>query len=254
MLQAHQSLVLLTRKYGRGDVILPETGGQDVSGLTLYTYWRSSAAYRVRIALELKGLKAKQIPVHLLKGGGEQHSEAYRKVNPHELVPTLVHHWSESDPGGGVVLSNSLAIIEYLDEVFPEPALLPSDAASRARVRQISQAIAADIHPLQNLRVLQMAAEIGGEEGPFSSSWARHWITVGFDALEKQLSAEPESGKFCHGDQPTMADLCLVPQVANALRHGVDIRNYPVIACIDAEARCLEAFNAAAPQNQPDAE
>lgn len=221
-----------------------------MSELTLYTYWRSSAAYRVRIALELKGLSTTQVPVHLLKGGGEQHGEAYRKVNPHGLVPTLVHH----RPEGDVVLSNSLAIIEYLDEVFPEPGLLPSGAAARARVRQIFQAIAADIHPLQNLRVLQMAAEIGGEEGPFSSSWARHWITVGFDALEKQLSAEPESGRFCHGDQPTMADLCLVPQVANALRHGVDMENYPVIALMDAEARSLEAFEAAAPENQPDAE
>lgn len=221
-----------------------------MSELTHYTYWRSSAAYRVRIALGLKGLEAEQVPVHLVKGGGEQHSEAYRKVNPHGLVPTLVHHTQEGD----VVLSNSLAIIEYLDEVFPEPALLPEDARGRGRVRQICQAIASDIHPLQNLRVLQMAARIGDEEGPVSSSWARHWITVGFDALEKQLSDDPESGRFCHGDQPTMADLCLVPQISNALRYGVDMKQYPVITRIDEEARSLEAFKAAEPENQPDAE
>lgn len=221
-----------------------------MSELTLYTYWRSSAAYRVRIALALKGLAAAQVPIHLAKDGGEQHSEAYRKINPHGLVPTLVHRKT----GGDFVLSNSIAILEYLDEVFPEPALLPSDGHGRARVRQICQAIAADIHPLQNLRVLQMAAKVGGEEGPISSSWARHWIAVGFDALEKQLSDDPESGKFCYGDQPTMADLCLVPQVANALRHGVDMKLYPVIVRIDEEARGLDAFKAAEPENQPDAE
>lgn len=221
-----------------------------MSELTLYTYWRSSAAYRVRIALELKGLVAKQIPVHLVKDGGEQHSEAYLKVNPHGLVPTLVHHTDTGD----FTLTNSVAILEYLDEIFPEPPLLPADRTGRARVRQICQAIAADIHPLQNLRVLQMAARIGGEDAPISVSWARHWITVGLDALEKQLSTGGESGKFCYGDQPTMADLCLVPQIANAMRYNIDMSHYPVIARIDAEARTLDAFKAAAPENQPDAE
>lgn len=220
-----------------------------MSALTLYTYWRSSAAYRVRIALHLKGLEAEQVPIHLVKDGGEQYSEAYLKVNPHGLVPALVHHTEADD----VTLSNSLAIIEYLDEVFPEPPLLPADAAGRARIRQICQAIAADIHPVQNLRILQMAAKIGGEDAPISISWAKHWIEVGFDALEKQLSSEVETGKFCHGDMPTMADLCLVPQVANAMRYEVDMSRYPKICAIDANACALAAFEAAAPDNQPDA-
>lgn len=221
-----------------------------MTALTLYTYWRSSAAYRVRIALALKGLEAEQVAIHLVRDGGEQHSEAYLKVNPHGLVPALVHHTD----GGDVTLSNSLAIIEYLDEVFPEPPLLPADAAGRARVRQICQAIAADIHPLQNLRVLQMAARVGGEDAPISVSWARAWISVGFDALEKQLSSDAESGIYCHGDRPTMADLCLVPQVANAMRYDIDMTKYPVISAIDASARALRAFVAATPENQPDAE
>lgn len=220
-----------------------------MTALTLYTYWRSSAAYRVRIALALKGLEAEQISIHLIRDGGEQYSEAYLKVNPHGLVPALVHHTDAGD----VTLSNSLAIIEYLEEVFPEPALLPEDAAGRARVRQICQAIAADIHPVQNLRILQMAARIGGEDAPISTSWAKHWIAVGFNALEKQLSREAATGKFCHGDTPTMADLCLVPQVANAVRYDVDMSRYPTISKIDANARALAAFEAAAPDNQPDA-
>lgn len=206
-----------------------------MTALTLYTYWRSSAAYRVRIALALKGLEAEQVSIHLIKDGGAQHSEAYLKVNPHGLVPALVHHTDDGD----VTLSNSLAIIEYLEEVFPEPALLPQGAAGRARVRQICQAIAADIHPVQNLRILQMAAKIGGEDAPISASWAKHWIEVGFAGLEKQLSSEGESGRFCHGDQPTMADLCLVPQVANAMRYEVDMSRYPKICEIDANARVL---------------
>jgi maleylacetoacetate isomerase len=221
-----------------------------MSELTLYGYWRSSAAYRVRIALALKGLEAEQISVHLLKNGGEQHLEAFRKVNPHGLIPALVHHRQEGD----VTITNSLAILEYLDEVFPGVRILPSDAAGRARVRQISLAIAADIHPIQNLRVLQMAAKVGGEEGPISMSWAKHWIDVGFEALEKQLSLEGESGKFCHGDELTMADICLVPQVVNAARYQVDMSRYPKISEIVMRASAHEAFQAAEPKNQPDAE
>lgn len=220
-----------------------------MTALTLYTYWRSSAAYRVRIALALKGLEAEQVSIHLVKDGGQQHGEAYRKVNPHGLVPALVHHTE----GGDVTLSNSLAIIEYLDEIFPQAPLLPADAAGRARVRQICQAIASDIHPLQNLRVLQMAAKVGGEEAPISISWAQHWINVGFEALEKQLSSEAGTGTWCHGDQPTMADLCLVPQITNAVRYEIDMTQYPTISAIDARARALPAFIAAEPDNQPDA-
>ena len=212
----------------------------------LFTYWRSSAAYRVRIALNLKGLDAEQVSVHLVRDGGEQHSEAYRSVNPNGLVPALVHN--------GVTLSNSLAVIEYLDELFPEPPLLPSDAASRARVRQISQAIACDIHPLQNLRVLQYAARGEEDEGKAMADWARHWIEIGFDGLEAQLAQEEATGKFCHGDEVTLADLCLVPQMGNARRFEVDLARYPTLTRIDAEASTLAAFEAAAPANQPDAQ
>ena len=221
-----------------------------MSEFTLFGYWRSSAAYRVRIGLNLKGLEARHVSVHILKGGGEQHMEAYRALNPHGLVPALVHHRAEGD----VTVTNSLAILEYLDEVAPQAPLLPRDAAGRARVRQIALSIAADIHPLQNLRVLQMAAKVGGEDAPISMSWAKHWIDVGFEALEKQLSSESESGTFCHGDVPTLADLCLVPQVNNGLRYQVDMTLYPRINEIVTRAGELEAFKLARPEEQPDAE
>lgn len=221
-----------------------------MSDFTLYGYWRSSAAYRVRIALNLKQLEAEQVSVHLVKGGGEQHGEAYRNLNPHGLLPTLVHN----RPEGDVVLTNSLAILEYLDEVAPDVPLMPSDAVGRARVRQIALSIAADIHPLQNLRVLQMAAKIGGEDGSISMSWAKHWIEVGFEALEKQLSTDSESGRFCHGDVPSLADLCLVPQFFNGLRYQVDMGAYPSIVEIVERASELEAFKLARPEVQPDAE
>jgi maleylacetoacetate isomerase len=221
-----------------------------MSDFTLYGYWRSSASYRVRIALALKGLEAAFHSVHLIKSGGEQHGEAFLRVNPHGLVPALVHHL----PGGDVTISNSLAIIEYLDEISSQVPLLPADPAGRARVRQISQAIASDIHPLQNLRVLQMAAKIGGEEAPISMSWAKHWINVGFKALEEQLSDEAETGRFCHGDSVSLADLCLIPQIANSARYGVDLTAFPTLSKINDQALALEAFKAAAPENQPDAE
>jgi maleylacetoacetate isomerase len=217
-----------------------------MTDVKLFTYWRSSAAYRVRIALNLKKVDAQQIPIHLVKDGGEQHSEAYRAINPNGLVPALVHD--------GVTISNSLAIIEYLDEVYPDPALLPGDAAARARVRQISQAIACDIHPLQNLRVLQYVTQGQEDPSPAMFAWARHWIEVGFAGLETQLSQEAATGQFCHGDQVTMADLCLVPQMANARRFEVDLSAYPTLSRIDATASVLPAFAAAAPANQPDAQ
>jgi len=221
-----------------------------MSEFTLYGYWRSSAAYRVRIALNLKLLEAEQISIHLVKGGGEQHGSDFRKLNPHGLVPALVHHRDQGD----ITITNSLAIIEYLDEVSPEVPLMPRDAAGRARVRQIALSIAADIHPLQNLRVLQMAAKIGDEDGPISMSWAKHWIEVGFAGLEKQLSSESESGKFCHGDVPSLADLCLVPQFFNGLRYDVDMSAYQKISEIVENAGELEAFQLARPDVQPDAE
>jgi maleylacetoacetate isomerase len=214
--------------------------------MKLYTYWRSSAAYRVRIALNLKGLEAEHIPIHLVKDGGEQKSDSYKAINPHGLIPAL-----EDD---GLVLSNSLAIIEYLEEKHPEPPLLPGGMADRARIRQISQAVACDIHPVQNLRVLQYVAQDAQDKWAAMSTWAKHFIELGFDGLEAQLAREAATGMFAHGDSPTLADICLVPMVANARRYGVDMALYPTLARIDDAAREVPAFEQARPENQPDAE
>jgi maleylacetoacetate isomerase len=209
-----------------------------------YTYFRSSAAYRVRIALNLKGLKAEERYVHLRKG--EQTGADYLKTNPQGLVPTLV----DDD---GTVLGQSLAIIEYLEETRPQPALLPVDPVARGRVRQLSYVIAADLHPLNNLRVLNyLTKEIGVSEEQ-RLGWYRHWTQVGLAAFEALLAAGG-SGTFCHGDSPTMADLCLVPQIYNAKRFNVDLSPYPIACRIDAACRALPAFAAAAPDKQPDAE
>ncbi|MDI5889824.1 maleylacetoacetate isomerase [Halomonas rhizosphaerae] len=211
---------------------------------TLYGYFRSSAAYRVRIALNLKGLAYDQVPVNLVKG--EQRTEANVARHPQGLVPTL-----ETDDG--VQLIQSLAICEFLDEVHPEPPLLPADAEGRARVRALAQLVACEIHPLNNLRVLKyLVGELGvGEEAKLA--WYRHWIAEGFDALEGMLSREAGTGDFCHGDTPTLADLCLVPQVFNAERFACDLSAYPTIQRITANCRALPAFRQAAPEAQPDA-
>ncbi|MDW7747512.1 maleylacetoacetate isomerase [Halomonas sp.] len=210
---------------------------------TLYGYFRSSAAYRVRIALNLKGLAYDHSVVNLVKG--EQREAANLDRNPQGLVPTL-----ETDDG--VRLSQSLAICEYLDEQHPEPALLPADAEGRARVRSLAQLVACEIHPLNNLRVLKyLVGELGvGEEAKLA--WYRHWIAEGFDALEGMLSREAGTGDFCHGDTPTLADLCLVPQVFNAERFACDLSAYPTIQRITANCRALPAFRQAAPEAQPD--
>ncbi len=213
--------------------------------LTLYTFWRSSAAYRVRIALNLKGLKAEHISVHLARGGGEQFLPDYQTVNPHALVPSL--------RDGDVTLSQSLAIIEYLNETHPEPPLVPGDAKSRARIRQIAQSIACDIHPLANLRVPKYLVEVMGMDKSVRAEWTKHWIEIGFAGLEAQLSNEKNTGQFCHGDEPTMADLCLVPQIYNARRFEVDLSAYPTLAQIDETANKLKAFQDAAPEAQADA-
>ncbi|WP_355660534.1 maleylacetoacetate isomerase [Halomonas salifodinae] len=211
---------------------------------TLYGYFRSSAAYRVRIALNLKGLAHDQAPVNLVKG--EQRGEEYLARNPQGLVPALV-------TDDGVRLTQSLAICEYLDERYPDPALLPADAAGRARVRALAQAVACEIHPLNNLRVLKyLAGELGLDEAA-KMTWYRHWIAEGFAALETQLSREAGSGDFCHGDTPGLADLCLVPQVFNAERFECDLAAYPRIRRIVANCRALDAFAQAAPEAQPDA-
>lgn len=214
--------------------------------MKLYTYFRSSAAYRVRIALELKGLAWEAVPVHLVRGGGEQHQAAYLRLNPAGLVPAL-----EDD---GRILTQSLAIIEYLDETHPAPPLLPADAAGRARVRAIAQAIACDIHPLNNLRVLQYLKREFGIGDAQRDAWYRHWVGVGLAAVEAMLAGDARTGAFCHGDAPTLADCCVVPQVFNARRFDCDLSALPTVTRIAERCEALEAFRLAAPEHQPDAE
>lgn len=212
--------------------------------MELYSYFRSSAAYRVRIALNLKGLKTDYRYVHLIKNGGEQHRPEYLALNPQGRVPTLVDD--------GHVLTQSLAIIEYLDETHPEPPLLPRDALGRARVRALAQLIACDIHPINNQRILKyLEQELHADEAA-RTRWYRHWVEDGFVALEKLLD-NPATGKFCHGNQPTLADLCLVPQVFNAQRFAVDLAPFPAIQRINEHCLTLKAFANAAPEKQPDA-
>ncbi|WP_353190419.1 maleylacetoacetate isomerase [Pandoraea pnomenusa] len=213
---------------------------------TLYSYFRSSAAYRVRIALNLKGLDYDTVPVHLVRDGGEQLKPAYRALNVNALVPTFVDD--------GVNLHQSLAIIEYLEDVHPTPALLPADPVARAQVRALSLDIAADIHPIDNLRVLRYLKHDLGVSEDQKNAWYVHWVTEGFKALEARLAARPTPGTFVFGDTPTMADCCLVPQVYNATRFKVDMTPFPNIAAIDAHCQTLDAFRRAAPEAQPDAE
>lgn len=213
--------------------------------IRLYSYWRSSAAYRVRIALNLKGLPFETMPVHLVRDGGEQHKAPFSDLNPQELVPVLLH--------GNRILRQSLAIMEYLDETWPSPPLMPATARDRQRVRSISQLVASDMHPLNNLRVLQFFENTWNVPQAEREAWVRHWIKVGFDALEDTLCDNPSTGAYCDGDVPTMADCCLVPQVYNAERFGVDMAPYRTIRRITQECLALEAFDAARPENQPDA-
>lgn len=214
--------------------------------MQLYTYFRSTAAYRVRIALNLKGVGADCRFVHLVRDGGEQHKEAYRKLNPQELVPTLVD--------GGAPIAQSLAIIEYLEEKYPQPPLLPKDVAGRARVRALAQTVACDIHPLNNLRVLQYMERELGVDKPARDRWYRHWVQEGFEALESMLASSPATGRYCHGDTPGLADACLVPQVFNARRFDCGLEPFPTIARIEGACLELEAFVNATPENQPDAQ
>jgi maleylpyruvate isomerase len=211
--------------------------------MRLHTFFRSSAAYRVRIGLNLKGLGAEMVPVHLRRN--EQRSPDFTRMNPQRFVPAV--------EDGGAVLTQSLAILEYLEETHPAPPLLPPDPLGRARVRALALAIACDIHPLNNLRVLRHLQTEFGLDEPARDAWARHWIEEGFAAIETMLR-ERSAGAFCHGDTPTLADVCLVPQVANAHRVKTDLAPFPIIRRIDATCRALPAFAAAAPENQPDAE
>jgi maleylacetoacetate isomerase len=213
--------------------------------MKLYDYFRSSAAYRVRIALNLKGLAPERAFVHLRRGA--QRGDDYLAVNPQGLVPSLV-----TDRGD--VLTQSLAIIEWLDETAPQPPLLPTDAAGRARVRSLALAIACDIHPLNNLRVLNYLTGTLGATDAQKDGWYRYWCDVGLEAIETQLAREPATGTFCHGGAPTLADICLVPQLANARRVDLDLAPYPTLLRIEAACTALPAFANAAPARQPDAE
>jgi len=210
--------------------------------LTLYTYFRSSAAFRVRCALNHKGLAYTPEIVWLLTD--EQTSDAYRAINPQALVPTLID--------GDLRLSQSLAIIEYLEETRPAPALLPADPAGRARVRSLSLLVACDIHPINNLRILKyLKAELGHPQAEVDA-WYRHWVAQGLAAFEREL-ADPRTGRYCHGDTVSMADCCLVPQVFNAQRFSVDLAPYPAVMRVFDALMQLPAFDVAQPSKQPDA-
>ncbi len=213
--------------------------------MKLIGYFRSSAAYRVRIALNLKGIVVEHASRHLRKG--EQKSPDYVAINPQKLVPALVLD-------SGEVLTQSLAILEYLEEIHPQPPLLPKDPVGRARARALALIPTADIHPIQNLRVMGYLREKFGQTEESAFGWSRHWIETGFDAYEASIANDPRTGTFSHGDSPTMADLCLIPQVFNAARFKVDMKRYPTIQRIYDSCMRLPAFDAAQPAKQPDAE
>jgi maleylacetoacetate isomerase len=209
----------------------------------LYSYFRSSAAYRVRIALNLKGVAYETLPMHLVKDGGHNRRPEYRAVNPQMRVPALV-------APGGEVLIQSLAIIEYLDETHPEPPLLPKDPIARAKVRALAELIACDIHPLNNTSPLRYLKNRMGQEQSAIDAWYHHWVREGFEALEALLAPGP----YACGESVTFADICLVPQVANARRLKVPLDAFPKIVGVDAACLKLAAFERARPENQPDAE
>jgi maleylacetoacetate isomerase len=209
--------------------------------MILYHYALSSASYRVRIALALKGLRVDSVTLDLR--AGEQRLEKYLQVNSQGFVPALALD-------DGAVLTQSVAIIEYLDEMHPHPPLLPLAPLARARVRALTHAIICDIHPLNNLRVLRYLEDELRQDKAVRETWYRHWVQLGFSALERWLTRDGATGRFCHGDAPTIADVCLVPQVFNARRFAVDLTPYPRIVAIDAACRELQAFQGAAPDRQ----
>lgn len=214
--------------------------------MVLYDYWRSSASYRVRIALNLKGLEYQQKSIHLVRDGGEQKKPEYKAINPQGLVPTLVDD--------GVVLTQSMAIMEYLDERYPQPPLLPVEIIAKARVRAMALVVACDIHPLNNSSVTAYIGEKLQQPATAVNDWYRHWIARGFAALEILLESSAASGLCCFRDEPGLADLCLVPQVYNAERFNCDLSPYVNIRRISSYCRGLKAFTMAAPENQADAD
>ncbi|MGC1465667.1 MAG: maleylacetoacetate isomerase [Pseudolabrys sp.] len=211
--------------------------------MQLYSYFRSSAAYRVRIALNLKNIPYDMEPIHLTKDGGRQHSAEFRTLNPAKRVPALVIE-------SGDILTQSMAIIEYLDETHPQPPLLPADPVQRAKVRAVAQIVACDIHPLNNLMVLQHLKRALKQEQPEIDAWYHHWVIDGFNAIEAAIDPTP----YACGAQVTLADICLVPQVFNARRLKVPLDRFPKIVAADAACQKLAAFDKARPENQPDAE
>ena len=213
--------------------------------MKLFDYFRSSAAYRVRIALNLKGQTPARAFVHLRRGA--QREDDYLALNPQGLVPSLV-------TDAGDVLTQSLAILEWLDETYPDPPLLPPDTLGRARVRSLALTVACDIHPLNNTRVLAYLTGTLGVSEEQKNGWYKYWIDTGFEALETRLAREPSTGRFCHGGTPTIADICLVPQMANARRVDFDFAPYPTLRRVEAACVALPAFANAAPAKQPDAE
>lgn len=213
--------------------------------MKLFSYWRSSAAYRVRIALNLKNIEYELAPVHLLRDGGEHRQPTYLERNPQGLVPALEHE--------GAVIGQSLAIIEYLESRFPRPPLLPDDPVACARVRAIAQAVACDIHPLNNLRIMNYLKEEMGQDADAVSRWYGHWVAQGFQGLETEIGRYGNRS-YCFGDAVTLADVVLVPQVYNARRFNCDLEPYPQLVAVADHLNTLEAFIRAAPENQPDAE
>jgi maleylacetoacetate isomerase len=212
--------------------------------MLLHGYFRSSASFRVRIAFNLKKIEHENAYHHLRRN--EHRTPEYLALNPQGLLPAL-----EVD---GVVLTQSLAILEYLDELWPEPALLPADSLGRARVRGLAQIVACDIHPIDNLRVLRYLRDPLGIDEPTVQAWYNHWIAEGFAALEAQLAKSPLTGRFCHGDKPGLADICLFPQVVNSRNFGLDLSPYPTILRIFDACKAMPAFETAMPANQPDAD
>jgi maleylacetoacetate isomerase len=217
-----------------------------MSDIRLYDYWRSSAAWRVRAGLQLKGLDYQSIPVHLVRDGGEQHRAEYRALNPLGLVPSLAHE--------GRTVTQSLAILEYLDDAFPNtPRLLPMDPAGRARVRSLALTVAADTHPVHNLRVQKYLKDVAGLAEDAVAAFVKHWLTTGFRAVETLLASSPDTGPCCHGDTPTLADCVVVPAVYAARRFGGDVDTCPTVLRIHAHCMTLPAFALSHPDRQPDA-